>query len=262
MEIALASRSLAHAVVACGFLTSAPAYASESVSRSPVAAYRAYAAEQAEMLARMTRVLAKDIRDGNVEAAQNEFASTHRYLERIRPLVKLQPDLERRIDASDDAVGFRRIEHDLYVAHSTIGLAATADRLDADARQLKEDVATLTIAYELLVDGPAAEIESVSARALSGENAPYAKSGLWDLEAGLDGAQAMVAAIRPRDPLLAARISAAFAEATKRLAEVSEGCGYKSFDALTSVEKSNLREATVALSHELAKLKTTTPAID
>ncbi len=255
----MASRFLAYAVVACGLVT--PAAGEENVSRSPVAAYRAYAAEQVDMLARMTRVLATDIRAGNLGAAQNEFASTHRYLERIRPLVRLRPELEQRMDASDDATGFRRIEHALYVAHSTADLAATADRLNADAGRMKQEVATLPMSFDMLLDGPAAEIDSVSARALSGDNAPYAKTGLWDLEAGLDGAQAMVAALKPRDPLLGARISAAFAKASKQLAAVSEGCGYKSFDALTSVDKAHLREATASLSRELAKLKTTT-AID
>lgn len=250
-------RFLAPAFVAA-LLAAAPALAEDTLGPSPVAAYRAYAAEQAEMLVRMTRMLATDIRDGNVEAAQNEFASTHRYLERIRPLLKLRPDIERRMDANDDGVGFRRIEHALYVAHSTDGLAPTADQLNADARELKQAVATLPIGFDLLVDGPAATIDEVSARVLSGQDAPYAKTSLWDFEAGLDDAQAMVSALKPRDPLLANRISVAFADATKRLAEVAEGCGYKSFDTLSDVEKDRLREATNALSHELAKLKTTT----
>ena len=253
----MATRFFAPALAAA-LLAIVPARAEETVNRSPVAAYRAYASEQAEMLVRMTRVLATDIRDGNVEAAQNEFASTHRYLERIRLLARLRPDLERRMDGNDDSVGFRRIERALYVAHSTESLASTADQLNADARRLKQEVATLPIGVDLLVDGPAAAIDDASARVLSGETAAYAKTGLWDLEAGLDDAQAMVNALKPRDPLVAAHIATAFADATKRLAEVSEGCGYRSLDTLSDAEKARLREATTALSHDLAGLKTST----
>ena len=263
MEISLVTRFLAPVFAAAALLVFAPAHADTTApaSRSPADVYRAYASEQAEMLVRMTRVLARDIRDGNVEAAQNEYASTHRYLERIRPLVRQRPDLERRLDAGDDGIGFRRIERALYVVHSTAGLAPTADRLNADARQLQQEVATLPIGWDLFVDGPAATIDDVSLRVLSGATAPYAKTGLWDLEAGLDDAQAMVAALKPRDPLLATHIASAFADATKVLAEMSEGCGYKSLDSLSEADKSRLRVATRSLSRQLAKLKTTT-AID
>lgn len=251
--------------------TAIPAWAGgDPVSpAASVAAYRRYATTQAELLARMIRVFSTDIRDGNLEAACNDYAMTRSYLERIRPLLATQADLARRMDADagdypekdrdPGFTGFHRIEQGLFARHSTEGLGATVERLYDDAAKLREALATQPMAIDMLLDAPAAVMERASAQAFGGGREPYARTDLWDIEANVEGAQEIVAAIRPqvaaRDPLLLPRIDAAFEATRERLSALRDGCGFKTFDALTAAEKADLRETTGALARELAKLR-------
>ena len=245
----------------CCALVGTPALAADrsvtapgfSVATTPPA-YRAYALAQAGMLVRMTRMLATDIQDGNVAAAQNDYAATHRYLERIRPALALQPGLERRMDAHGPGVsGFHNIEHALFVRHSTQDLATVADRLHDDALALKTEIATQVMPPDLLIDGTVAMIASTERRE------PYSKTDLWDIEANVEGAREIVAAIRPqveaRDPFAPARLSMAFAATSARLAQFPDGCGFKGFDELTAADKASLEATTTTLARELARLK-------
>jgi Predicted periplasmic lipoprotein involved in iron transport len=235
-------------------------------------AYRQFLKEQADTLVGMTRSLAREIKDGHVDAAQSTYAPAHRYFERLEPVAMILRDLHDRMDARAEAYadreadprlsGFHRLEYGLFVNKSTAGLAVYADRLYEDSRELRERVAGLDLRPGMLADAAARLLTIIANDKLGGQEERYSKTDLWNFEANIEGARQIVALLRaqqrvaPDDESLA-RTKVHFAEIDALLEQHKEGCGFKNFDELSQDDRKALEAPVAALAVDLSSLRGT-----
>ncbi|WP_132251297.1 iron uptake system protein EfeO [Methylobacterium segetis] len=235
-----------------------------------VSAYRRYVLAQAdEFLARTVR-LADAVKAGRLAEAQGLYAPARQPYERIEPVALMVPELARSLDMRADAfelkdrdpafIGFHRLERGLFLDRSTAGLNPVAERLVADAAELRERVADLAIPPVRMVGGAATLIEEIAATKISGEEERYSRTDLFDLAGNLEGAQAIFALLRPhlagRDPAFVDRAERAFSRIAGQLARhrTPEG-GFVSFDRLTDRDRNALKGPVTVLAEELATLR-------
>jgi iron uptake system component EfeO len=238
----------------------------------PIATYKIYVGHQVAALVSHVRAFTKAIEAGNLAEAMALYAPARVYFVSVEPIAELFSDLDSSIDSRADDhqkkeadpgfVGFHRIEYGLFAKNSTEGLGPIADKLMADVLDLQKRIRTLTIPPDKMVGGAAGLIEEVAASKISGEEDRYSHADLWDFQANLDGAEKIVALLRPlttkADPALSARIDRNFATVDRILAKyrTADG-GFETYDKLTLEDRKALQGPVTALAEDLAKLKGT-----
>lgn len=188
---------------------------------APVADYKLYVIANVRRLVADTRAFTAAVKAGDVAKAKALYPSTRTSYEKIEPVAELFSDLDGAIDSrADDHEkaeqdpafgGFHRIEHGLWVAGNTQGLAPVADQLLADVQALQGRLAKLTFPPEKVVGGAAVLMEEVAATKISGEENRYSHTDLWDFQANFEGAYKIVELLQP----LIERENAAFADKTQ-----------------------------------------------
>ncbi|MEA1833082.1 iron uptake system protein EfeO [Methylobacterium durans] len=237
---------------------------------APVAAYRTYVLAQADAFLGGTVRLADAIKAGRLAEAQALYAPARQPYERIEPVAQMVPELARSMDMRADAfelkdrdpafIGFHRIERGLFLDRSTTGLNPIAERLVADAAELRERITDLAIPPVRMVGGAASLIEEIAATKISGEEERYSRTDLFDLTGNLEGARTIFGLVRPhlaaRDPAFVDRTERAFSRIEAQLARhrTPEG-GYVSFDRLTDRDRNALKGPVTVLAEELATLR-------
>ena len=232
-----------------------------------VVTYKAYVQEQVDGLVADTKEFTDAVRAGDVAKAQAEFAPSRQRWERIEPIAGLVDVLDGKVDArvddfasTDDPewTGWHRLEHQLFEEKTTDGGAVFADQLDADIATLKEQVATLDIPASAVGTGAAELVEEVSKGKITGEEDRYSGTDLWDFAANVDGAQAVVDALRPaltvKDADLLKQIDQQFAAVEASLKPYQRGTGWAPYSALTAADKDRLTAQLGALSENLAQI--------
>ncbi len=143
----------------------------------PLAAYKLYVMTEVEAFQRQTTAFAEAVKAGRIAEAKALYPQARRHYERIEPVASLFNDLDKSMDVRADDfekkeadpsfIGFHRLEKGLWADTSTEGLGPHADRLVADAAELKRRVADLTIPPARMVGGAAGLIEEVAATKIS-----------------------------------------------------------------------------------------------
>ncbi len=239
----------------------------------PLAEYKAYVTREVDALAAETKTFTDAVKAGKLDEAKSLYAPTRQHYERIEPIAELFSDLDTSMDSREDDfelkakdpkfTGFHRIEKGLFADKSTADLAPLADRLMADASDLKSRIAGLTITPKSMVGGAASLIEEVASKKISGEEDRYSRTDLWDFQANLDGAQKIVDLLDPlvakRNPELVARVRENFAKVDAILAKyrTSEGGGYVSYDKLETADRNRLKGPVTVLAEDLSTLRGT-----
>jgi len=238
----------------------------------PIAEYKVYLTGETDALAIETKKFTDAVRAGDLKQAQTLFAPARVHYERIEPIAELFSDLDGSIDSRADDhekkeqdpgfTGFHRIEYGLFAKQSTEGLSPLADKLDADAKDLQQRIAGLTVPPEKMVDGAAALIEEVASSKISGEEDRYSGTDLWDFQANVDGAEKIVDLLRPltqkSNKALSDKIDGNFKTVDKVLAKYkTSGGGYESYDKLSKEDRTALQGPITALAEDLAKLRGT-----
>jgi iron uptake system component EfeO len=237
----------------------------------PIAEYKVYVTNEARALTEATRTFAAAVKSNRIGEAQRLYAPTRQHYERIEPIAELFNDLDGSIDARADDfeqkeadptwTGFHRIEKALFADHTTPDMGPIADKLQADTQELRKRLTTLTITPKAMVSGPAELIEEVASTKLSGEEDRYSRTDLWDFQANVDGAQKIVALLRPllrpRDPQLVNRLDANFRKVDAVLAKYREGDGFQSYESVSATDRNALKGPVTVLAEDLARLRGT-----
>jgi iron uptake system component EfeO len=236
----------------------------------PIASYKIYVGEEVATLVAKTRTFTAAVKAGDLAKAKALYAPARVSYEAIEPIAELFSDLDAAIDSRADDhekkevdpgfTGFHRLEYGLFAKESTAGLAPFADRLMADVLDLQKRIKGLTVPPDKMVGGAAALIEEVAAGKISGEEDRYSHTDLWDFQANLDGAEKIVALLKPltrkADPALSTRIDQNFATVDKILAKYrTKDGGFQTYDKLTPEDRKALQGPVTTLAEDLAKLK-------
>lgn len=236
----------------------------------PLSDYKIFVAENTAQLISDTEAFAAAIKGGDLEKARSLFAPTRTSYERIEPIAELFSDLDVSIDARADDyeqaeqdpafTGFHRIEYGLWSEGSTEGLAAHADRLLADVRDLGSRIDTLTFPPEVVVGGAAVLMEEVAATKISGEEDRYSRTDLWDFDANFEGSERIYTLFRPLietdNPDFVTRVDGNFKAVEEVLAKyrMADG-GFVSYEELSDADRTVLSAKVNTLAEDLATLR-------
>jgi iron uptake system component EfeO len=238
-----------------------------------VEGYRAYLVEQVEALQQATTTFTDAVRAGDIEAAQAAFPLSRRSWERIEPIAGLVEDIDTAVDAREDDfsgptdesfTGWHRLEYLLWEAGDVSEAGPIADQLDADLQRLADEVPSLELPPGVLTVGAQELIEEVAAPngKLSGEEDRYSGTDLYDVQANVEGAEALVELLAPAleeaDPELLAQIREQFATLHQHLGELgSFEDGFVPYDEVTEEQKTQLAADLAALAESLSMLNGT-----
>lgn len=241
---------------------------------NPITDYKLYVLDNLEQFSSHTREFTDAIKAGDLQRAQQLYAPTHVYYERIEPIAELFADLDASIDAREDDyehgvqdptfTGFHRLEYGLFHEHSTTGLGDYAERLMSDVETLEQSVQDLTFPPEKVVGGAAALMEEVAATKVSGEEDRYSHTDLWDFHGNLDGSKKIFELVKPlaaqEDPAFVARIEENFTAIEHTLAHyyLTEGdasSGFESYDKVSERDRRTLVGPVTVLAEELSTLR-------
>ena len=243
----------------------------------PIAAYKVYVTGEVDALVKQTKMLVDAVKADDVEAAKAAYAPARRHYERIEPIAELFSDLDGSMDAREDDfdkkaedpnfLGFHRIEKGVFADHSTKGLEPVADKLMADTLDLQKRLVDLSITPKAMIGGAAELIEEVASKKISGEEDRYARTDLWDFAANIEGAQKIVALLRPlieaRDPSLDGRVRANFVKVEALLAKYKAGPdGFESYEMLTESDRTGLKGPITTLAEDLSAYRGTLGVVD
>ena len=201
--------------------------------------YKEYVTEQIDAMIANNLVFTNAVRAGDLEAARSAYAPARVEWERIEPIAGLIEEIDGAVDSRVDDfagpddpefTGWHRLEYILFELETTEGGAPFADRLDADLQILKEEMTGLELPPAAVAVGAAELVEEVSQGKITGEEDRYSKTDLWDFNANLEGAQAVVELLTPAleeaDLELLERINAGFDELDATLADLRDGDGW------------------------------------
>lgn len=238
----------------------------------PISDYKIWVSGEVDALLRDTRAFTDAVRAGDIVQAKALYAPARFHYEKIEPIAELFSDLDKAIDVrADDFAkkeadpafgGFHRLEYGLFAKNSTAGLAAHADKLDADLATLKGRIRDLAVPPGKVVGGGAALIEEVAKTKIAGEEDRYSRTDLWDFAANVEGAKKIHELLRPLttgvNPKLVARIDANFVKVEAVLAKYAlPGGGFESYDKLSKKDRTGVRGPVTALAEDLSKLRGT-----
>tara|TARA_R110000764_G_scaffold130507_2_gene218357 strand:+ start:20650 stop:21492 length:843 start_codon:yes stop_codon:yes gene_type:complete len=241
---------------------------------APITDYKLYVLDNLEQFTSHSREFTDAIKAGDLAKAQELYAPSRVYYERIEPIAELFADLDASIDAREDDyekgvkdpvfTGFHRLEYGLFHDQSTDGMQPFAERLMSDIEDLNQRVQGLTFPPEIVVGGAAALMEEVAATKVSGEEDRYSRTDLWDFQGNVDGAKKIFELVKPlaskEDAAFVARVEDNFAsmEATLSHYYVEEGnveSGFVTYDKVSDADRRALVGPVTVLAEELSTLR-------
>ncbi|MCL6627335.1 MAG: Efem/EfeO family lipoprotein [Alicyclobacillus shizuokensis] len=225
--------------------------------------YHAYTVEQVKQLAEATQRFTDAVRRGDIAQAKALYPQARVYYERIEPIAETFGDLDPDIDAREGDVdasswrGFHKLEQALWVKSSLAGMGPVADRLDADVKQLVQQVQAHTIQPGEVVAGAVELLNEAATSKITGEEERYSHLDLVDLAANVDGSEAAYQAIQPlvqaRDPALHQRIQARFEALHEALKPYREGDGWVAYNRLKPTDTWKISQAIQAAAEPLSQ---------
>lgn len=230
-----------------------------------VQGYQRYVVAAVDKLVPATKQLTDAVRAGDLEGAKQLYAPARWYYEEIEPVAESFGDLDPAIDTRAGNVtdpgqwtGFHRLEKALWADRSLAGMAAVADRLDADLASLKAKVATATYQPAQLANGATELLNEVASNKITGEEDRYSHTDLSDFAANVAGARKafdlLVPALEKLDSRLAGTITQRFADVRDALKPYQRGSGYVDYSTVADDQRRVLTQRVDALAEPLSQV--------
>jgi iron uptake system component EfeO len=180
---------------------------SEVLLKTAVLQYRTYVEGQTEALLAGVRRFATAIEQRNMAQAKLLYGPVRSHYEAIEPVASSFPGLDADIDARIDAptvngdpakwFGFHHIEQLMWTKKTLRGATPLANRLLSDVQRLNQQVPSLPLAPEQLINGSVELLNEIVNVKISGEEDRYSHTDLSDFQANLLGARKAFEYVRP-----------------------------------------------------------------
>lgn len=221
--------------------------------------YQKYINEQMDLLVKETEPFVQAVEAGDIEKAKKLYSKPRIYYERVEPIAESFGDLDPRIDARINDVddpskwtGFHEIEKALWQDKNLSNQKKYAQQLLADVKELQSKAKTFDLKPKPMVAGAMGLLEEAATSKITGEEERYSHTDLVDLQANIDGSeavyQAAIPALNEGHKDLAVDIDKQFQALDKELLK------YKKSDDVyadyTTLSKDEIR----VISNELSKL--------
>lgn len=221
--------------------------------------YLKYADEQIDMLVKTTKPFVKAVEDGDIEKAKKLYTQPRIYYERAEPIAEsfgdLDPAIDARINDVDDPskwTGFHEIERALWEKNSLKGQKKYAQKLMADVLSLQKEAKSFKLTPKAMVAGAMELLEEAATTKITGEEERYSHTDLVDLQANVDGSeavyQAAIPALNEGHKDLAAEIDKQFQAFDKQMLKYKKSD--TEYENYTKLSKDEIRK----ISNELSKL--------
>jgi len=234
-----------------------------------VADYTAYVSAQVADIVTQTKDLETAVAAGDLAGAKAVYGRSRLGYERVEPVAELFPEFDAKMDsraddhpraeADPDFTGWHRIEYELYSKGDTKAALPFATALAADAVNLQQELARITIDPSTMVNGAAGLIEEASATKITGEEDRYSQRSLLDLAANVEGSKKIVALLAPlltkADPALLTLIQQDFSVFDTTLAPfATSNGGYTPYDQVSDADKAKFKAVLAQTSEDLAQI--------
>ncbi len=254
--------------IRASFTVTGDAAASDAALDAAAVAYQTWVAKEAAELLTGTRAFVAAVEAGDQAEAKRLYAETRVHWERIEPIAESFGDLDPRLDARKNDVedgvewtGWHRIEKALWVDQSLAGMTPMADQMLADTEDLIARIDKLELTADQVTNGAKELLDEVANGKVTGEEERYSHTDLWDFQANVDGAKKAYDVVsdlaRAKDPALADRLDAAFADLQSELDLYVVGDGFALYTDLTPAQVKGLATKVEALSEPLSELTAT-----
>ncbi|MFD5079386.1 iron uptake system protein EfeO [Streptomyces sp. NPDC058371] len=234
-----------------------------------VAAYRAYAQEQADATLPKAEAFAKAVKDGDIEAAKKEFADSRLGWERTEPVAESFGDIDPKVDVREDGLedgqkwtGWHRLEKSLW-QEKKIGAAekTLADQLVTDLKDWQQRVGKAVITPTSMANGAKELLDEVATGKVTGEEDRYSHTDLSDFKGNVEGAQKAYELLKPvakeNDAALTTELDKQFAALNTLLDKYrtdKNSYDFTSYDKVGKADRKELSDAVNALAEPLSKL--------
>ncbi|MGW7756901.1 iron uptake system protein EfeO [Streptomyces violaceusniger] len=231
-----------------------------------VAAYRAYAQQQADETLPVAQKFADAVKKDDLEGAKKLYAPSRVGWERTEPVAESFGDIDPKVDVREDGLekgqkwtGWHRLEKSLWQTKKiTAADHALADQLIKDLKDWQKRVGTADITPTGMANGAKELLDEVQTGKVTGEEERYSHTDLVDFEGNLEGAETSYKLLKPvaakNDPELAKSLDKQFAAVGKLLDKYREGDGFVSYDTVTESQRKELSDAVNALAEPLSRL--------
>ncbi|MFE6871420.1 iron uptake system protein EfeO [Kitasatospora sp. NPDC057692] len=232
-----------------------------------VAAYRAYAQEQADATIPAVEAFAAAVKSGDLEKAKALYAPSRTGWERTEPVAESFGDVDPKTDAREDGLepgqewtGWHKLEKSLW-ADAAIGDAEKklADQLVADLKDWQKKIPEAEITATSMANGAKELLDEVATGKVTGEEERYSHTDLADFAANVEGAKKAYELLKPvaseKNAELAKTLDSEFAAIETLLAKYKQADGtYTTYDKVAETERKSLSDAVNSLAEPLSKL--------
>ncbi|MFI2613933.1 iron uptake system protein EfeO [Streptomyces sp. NPDC018584] len=239
-----------------------------------VAAYRAYAQEQADATLPKAKAFTDAVRAGDLPAAKKAYAASRVGWERTEPVAESFGDIDPKVDVREDGLedgqdaekdwtGWHRLERALW-QDKKIGKREKelATLLDKDLKDWQNRVGKAVITPTSMANGAKELLDEVATGKVTGEEERYSHTDLVDFKANVEGAEKSYTLLKPvaaeNDPKLTKELDKQFAALDKLLEKYREGGAdsyeFTSYDKVGKADRKELSDGVNALAEPLSKL--------
>ncbi|MFE9790829.1 iron uptake system protein EfeO [Streptomyces goshikiensis] len=261
-----------------GIRTKVKATGKGGEKRSPeldaaVAAYRAYAQEQADETLPKAQAFADAVKAGDVEAAKKAYAPSRLGWERTEPVAESFGDIDPKVDVREDGLeagqdpakdwtGWHRLEKSLFQdGKITDQDKKLADTLMADLTDWQKKVGQAEITPTSMANGAKELLDEVATGKVTGEEERYSHTDLVDFKGNVEGAQKAYELLKPtaekNDPALVKQLDTQFSALgvlLDRYRADKNGYDFTSYDKVGDAERKELSDGVNSLAEPLSKL--------
>jgi iron uptake system component EfeO len=233
--------------------------------------YAGYINGQVATLVATVKPLVTAIDAGNLAAAQQAYAKSRPYYERVEPVAESFTIGSNNLDADIDArindvplskwEGFHRIERALFADHTTRGMKGYAAGLLGNVEKLQRKTAHLHYQPAELANGAVSLLDEVAKSKITGEEERYSHIDVLDMEANVEGSEQAFADLEPAlkkiDPQLSATVAHRFTALTTLLAHYRDPQalgGWVRYDKLSAKDVRRLSQSVEAVSEPLSQV--------
>ncbi|GIG57231.1 lipoprotein [Longispora fulva] len=230
-----------------------------------VDAYRTFVKENANLTLTKTTEFVAAVKAGDIAKAKELYPVARTGYERIEPIAEALGEIDAELDAREDKVepgkdweGFHRLEKDLWVTGDISKSGAIADALAKDVKELVDTVDTVKFTPLSIANGAKSLLDEVATGKVTGEEDRYSHTDLWDFEANVEGAKAVVAALRPlidkKDAALGKKLDEQFVAVLAELGKYKVGEGFKLYTELSKEQVKGLADAVNGVGEPVSKV--------
>ncbi|WP_128437234.1 iron uptake system protein EfeO [Streptomyces cyaneus] len=234
-----------------------------------VAAYRAYAQQQADETLPLAEAFAKAVKDGDIEAAKKAYAPSRIGWERTEPVAESFGDIDPKVDLRADGLkggqkwtGWHRLEKSLWQDKKITAEDKTlADQLITDLKDWQKRVGKAEITPTSMGNGAKELLDEVATGKVTGEEERYSHTDLVDFKANVEGAQKSYELLKPvaqeNDKALTTELDKQFAALNTLLDKYradKSSYDFTSYDKVGEADRKELSDAVNSLAEPLSKL--------